>query len=158
MLRSGTDTPMPATSNRAFREKASIVMFTSDASARGIDYPNVTGVIQVSYTTDDEYRQRLGRTARAGKWGHGILIIDPVDAPLAAANPAIPAFRKSRPPTPFPTLSRASAIAKGETGATTPKDRKRAFRGWLGSLASRWKSAAGIKNNQFAPGFIGGRG
>ena len=51
-----------------FREGHSLVMFTSDVSARGMDYPDVTSVIQVGQPADKaQYVHRLGRTARAGK-------------------------------------------------------------------------------------------
>ena len=58
-----------------FREKHSLVMFTSDVSARGMDYPDVTSVIQVGQPADKaQYVHRLGRTARAGKQGSGVLL------------------------------------------------------------------------------------
>jgi len=113
-----------------FRKGSNIVMFTSDASARGVDYPNVTGVVQVGYTGHDEYRQRLGRTARSGKWGQGILLVDPIERTFVASNPAIPegAF--------------VDASADEETHAfRNAKGAKRAFRSWLGFVASHWKSA-----------------
>ena len=50
-------------------------MFTSDVSARGMDYPFVSHVIQVGLTDRDQYVHRLGRTARAGKNGTGILLL-----------------------------------------------------------------------------------
>ena len=59
-----------------FREKHSLVMFTSDVSARGMDYPDVTSVIQVGQPADKaQYVHRLGRTARAGKQGSGVLLL-----------------------------------------------------------------------------------
>ncbi|CAN0077585.1 unnamed protein product, partial [Discosporangium mesarthrocarpum] len=59
-----------------FRSGYGLVMFTSDVSARGMDYPDVTRVIQVGLPSDrDQYIHRLGRTARAGKGGHGVLLL-----------------------------------------------------------------------------------
>jgi ATP-dependent RNA helicase MSS116 len=53
-----------------------LVMFTSDVSARGMDYPDVTSVIQVGQPADKaQYVHRLGRTARAGKQGCGVLLL-----------------------------------------------------------------------------------
>ena len=52
------------------------ILLTSDVSARGVDYPNVTHVLQVGSATDREtYIHRLGRTGRAGKSGKGILVL-----------------------------------------------------------------------------------
>jgi ATP-dependent RNA helicase MSS116 len=51
-----------------FRDGDNLVMFSSDVSARGLDYPDVTSVIQVGMPSDRaQYIHRLGRTARAGK-------------------------------------------------------------------------------------------
>lgn len=52
------------------------ILLTSDVSARGVDYPNVTHVVQVGSATDREtYIHRLGRTGRAGKNGKGVLVL-----------------------------------------------------------------------------------
>ena len=60
-----------------FRDAAGgVCLFTSDVSARGMDYPDVTRVIQVGLPSDAaQYVHRLGRTARAGKQGSGDLIL-----------------------------------------------------------------------------------
>lgn len=52
------------------------ILATSDVSARGVDYPGVTRVIQMGIpTTRDIYVHRVGRTGRAGKAGRGDLIL-----------------------------------------------------------------------------------
>ena len=58
-----------------FRRRSKVIMFTSDVSARGMDYPDVTFVVQVGLTGVEQYIHRLGRTARAGKEGGGILLL-----------------------------------------------------------------------------------
>jgi ATP-dependent RNA helicase MSS116, mitochondrial len=64
------------TSDR-FRNANNGILFTSDVSARGVDYPNVTHVLQVGSASDREtYIHRLGRTGRAGKSGEGILVLN----------------------------------------------------------------------------------
>jgi len=64
------------TASNLFRSNSSIVMFTSDLSSRGMDYPDVTEVIQVGIPQNvDGYTHRLGRTARAGKAGKGTLLL-----------------------------------------------------------------------------------
>jgi ATP-dependent RNA helicase MSS116 len=68
-------------SNR-FREVSQGILFTSDVSARGVDYPNVTHVIQFGMADGrDTYIHRLGRTGRAGKRGRGLLIMTDVEGP-----------------------------------------------------------------------------
>ncbi|XP_007040170.2 PREDICTED: probable DEAD-box ATP-dependent RNA helicase 48 isoform X1 [Theobroma cacao] len=61
-----------------FRESGRLILVTSDVSARGMDYPDVTLVIQVGIPPDrEQYIHRLGRTGREGKGGEGILLIAP---------------------------------------------------------------------------------
>jgi ATP-dependent RNA helicase MSS116, mitochondrial len=56
--------------------KSKSVLFTSDVSARGMDYPGVNTVIQVGLSRDREtHVHRIGRTARAGMSGEAILLL-----------------------------------------------------------------------------------
>ena len=63
----------------AFRNSTRAVLFSSDVSARGMDYPDVTYVLQVGLTERAQYIHRLGRTARAGKEGKGCLLLAPYE-------------------------------------------------------------------------------
>ncbi|KAK2038186.1 DEAD/DEAH box helicase [Colletotrichum somersetense] len=59
-----------------FREAKSGILFSTDVTARGLDFPNVTHVIQVGCPSNrEQYIHRLGRTGRANKEGEGWLII-----------------------------------------------------------------------------------
>ncbi|CAJ2513609.1 Uu.00g017280.m01.CDS01 [Anthostomella pinea] len=59
-----------------FRRADSGILFSSDVTARGMDFPNVTHVIQVGLPPDrDQYIHRVGRTGRAGHAGEGWLIL-----------------------------------------------------------------------------------
>ncbi|KAB5532762.1 P-loop containing nucleoside triphosphate hydrolase protein [Coniochaeta sp. 2T2.1] len=59
-----------------FRQMDSGILLSSDVTARGMDFPNVTHVIQICSPPDEEqYIHRLGRTGRAGKSGQGWLLI-----------------------------------------------------------------------------------
>ncbi|KAK1290976.1 putative DEAD-box ATP-dependent RNA helicase 48 [Acorus calamus] len=61
-----------------FRESKRLILVTSDVSARGINYPDVTLVIQAGIPSDrEQYIHRLGRTGRQGKDGKGILLLAP---------------------------------------------------------------------------------
>jgi len=70
--------------NRAseqFRSASSAILFTSDVSARGVDYPGVTQVIQFGMPdTREQYIHRLGRTGRAGTTGKGWLVLGPFES------------------------------------------------------------------------------
>jgi ATP-dependent RNA helicase MSS116 len=59
-----------------FRKAATGVCVATDVIARGMDFPGVTHVFQVGLPADKEtYIHRLGRTARAGAEGRGILVL-----------------------------------------------------------------------------------
>ncbi|KAG5919563.1 hypothetical protein E4U61_000786 [Claviceps capensis] len=59
-----------------FRNSKSGILFSSDVTARGMDFPNVTHVIQVDTPRDREsYIHRLGRTGRQNKGGEGWLFL-----------------------------------------------------------------------------------
>ncbi|KAH7350458.1 P-loop containing nucleoside triphosphate hydrolase protein [Pyrenochaeta sp. MPI-SDFR-AT-0127] len=83
-----------------FRHCQSGLLFSSDVTARGMDFPNVTHVIQVGLPRErDSYIHRLGRTGRAGKEGEGWLFLTPFekqelrrrlrDLPLSNATSAL---------------------------------------------------------------------
>ena len=66
-----------------FRESKQGIMLCSDVVSRGMDFPDVTHVIQMGVPgSKDTYVHRIGRTARAGKEGEGWLIIAPPEQRL----------------------------------------------------------------------------
>ena len=76
-----TQSSRTAASN-AFRNDRSgaAILVTSDVSARGIDYPDVSRVIQVgSPLSTEQYIHRVGRTGRAGKGGRVDLLLLPFE-------------------------------------------------------------------------------
>ncbi|KAH7135707.1 ATP-dependent RNA helicase mss116 mitochondrial precursor [Dendryphion nanum] len=63
-----------------FRHAKSGILFSSDVTARGMDFPNVTHVIQMGLPRErDTYVHRIGRTGRAGKEGEGWLFLSPLE-------------------------------------------------------------------------------
>ena len=76
--------PARTRASDAFRASGgNVVLFTSDVSARGVDYPDTTHIIQLGAATDREtYVHRLGRTARAGTSGEGVLLLTEDEAPF----------------------------------------------------------------------------
>ncbi len=71
--------PQRMRASDSFRTKSNVVMFSSDVSARGLDYPDVTFVLQLCSTDKAPYIHRLGRTARGGKEGSGMLMLYPFE-------------------------------------------------------------------------------
>lgn len=120
-----------------FRDsKENTILFSSDVSARGMDYPDVTFVLQVGLTERAQYIHRLGRTARAGKEGLGALLLAPYehkfmvnkvlnDMPLEAVN--VPNMDDAK-------LTRAidSALASLSKDKGLKESAEQAYRAWLG--------------------------
>ncbi len=64
----------------AFRSAKSAILISSDVTARGMDFPDVTHVIQMGLPqSKDTYIHRIGRTGRGEKTGEGWLIINPIE-------------------------------------------------------------------------------
>nr|WP_216599554.1 ATP-dependent RNA helicase SrmB [Vibrio sp. 03-59-1] len=66
-----------------FRDGSINVLLATDVAARGIDLPDVSHVINYDMPrTADVYLHRIGRTARAGKKGNAISILEAHDQPM----------------------------------------------------------------------------
>ncbi|RMZ89532.1 hypothetical protein DV736_g3235, partial [Chaetothyriales sp. CBS 134916] len=64
----------------SFRKAKSAILCSSDVAARGMDFPNVSHVIQLGLPRGhDDYIHRIGRTGRAGKSGQGWLFMNEGD-------------------------------------------------------------------------------
>ncbi|KAL8683619.1 MAG: hypothetical protein Q9186_000392 [Xanthomendoza sp. 1 TL-2023] len=65
----------------AFRRADSAILVSTDVTARGMDFPNVSHVIQIGLPQHHEtYIHRLGRTGRGDKTGEGWLILTDFEA------------------------------------------------------------------------------
>lgn len=67
--------------SNAFRNARRGILFSTDVSARGMDYPDVTLVVQMGAPINEsQYIHRLGRSGRAGRSGKGMLVLLPFEA------------------------------------------------------------------------------
>lgn len=94
-IQSGMDQRQRTRAADNFRRAHSGILLSSDVTARGMDFPNVTHVIQFGVPPDrEQYIHRLGRTGRANKSGQGWLIVRQSDIPVARkALPGLPIKR-----------------------------------------------------------------
>ncbi|XP_027356900.1 DEAD-box ATP-dependent RNA helicase 17 isoform X2 [Abrus precatorius] len=68
------------TSFQAFKTEKSALLFSTDVSARGLDFPKVRCIIQYDSPGEaTEYVHRVGRTARLGERGESLLFLQPVE-------------------------------------------------------------------------------
>merc|ERR1719162_2291045 len=141
--------------SQSFRNKASEkfrnakkgVLFTSDVSARGVDYPDVTQVIQFGLPDSrEQYIHRLGRTGRAGKTGEGLLVLAPyekkflselkdLDVPMDDSSAQLLA----NPPKDDLALvnTGVNCISKGDAALTSIA--QKAYRAYLGYYTGQMK-------------------
>eukprot|EP01116_Phalansterium_solitarium_P021289 TRINITY_DN6559_c0_g1_i1.p1 TRINITY_DN6559_c0_g1~~TRINITY_DN6559_c0_g1_i1.p1 ORF type:complete len:662 (-),score=187.74 TRINITY_DN6559_c0_g1_i1:493-2382(-) len=114
-----------------FRNGSGLVMFTSDVSARGVDYPDVTLVIQVGQpSAKEDYIHRVGRTARAGKKGAGLLLLCDFEAGFLRQLSDLPI--SPAPAIDQPQLSAAQDVIRRALGRVDEDSKANAYRTWLG--------------------------
>lgn len=81
-----------------FRRARSAILISTDVTARGMDFPNVSHVIQFGVPVNrDLYIHRIGRTGRANKSGEGYLIIHKTELDNARETlPGLPIKRNDQ--------------------------------------------------------------
>jgi ATP-dependent RNA helicase MSS116 len=135
-----------------FKDGTNVTLFSSDVTARGMDYPDVTFVLQVSAPTDvEQYVHRLGRTARAGKQGRGVLLLLEEEEYFLKELKVLPVHKGTYPPQAKWRVTPFEALAK------IPYETKAcAYAAWLGfynGMCSRmrWSKERLVKEaNYFA--------
>jgi len=116
-----------------FRGGTNMIMFSSDVSARGMDYPDVTFVIQVGVPSDKaQYVHRIGRTARAGKSGSGFLLLSDFETYFMNDVKDLPLQRATLQITPQQVAAVQQALAQMD-----PKTGEQAYQAWLGFYNSQ---------------------
>ncbi|KAK0627209.1 ATP-dependent RNA helicase [Immersiella caudata] len=107
-----------------FRRSDSAVLISTDVTARGLDFPNVTHVIQVHLPGErDIYIHRLGRTGRAGKTGQGWLLVS--DAEVSVARKRLPGL----------PIQRSTDLVCSTVNPTTGKDLPEQFEKIKGAVS-----------------------
>ncbi|KAL9176358.1 hypothetical protein ABFS82_02G173500 [Erythranthe guttata] len=112
-----------------FRKSKGIILVTSDVSARGVDYPDVTLVVQMGVPSDkQQYIHRLGRTGRKGKEGQGILMLAPWEEFFLSTIKDLPISKAPEPLVDPDTRKKVErALSNGEM-----KNKEAAYQAWLG--------------------------
>ncbi|KAJ6078545.1 hypothetical protein N7467_008298 [Penicillium canescens] len=156
-------------SAESFRRSPSGILFSSDVTARGMDFPDVTHVIQVGVPRDTEtYIHRLGRTARAGKEGEGWLLVHKGEdacfrsrlgrIPIKEDTASLPAAwaDMSQQATDSSATSETVSQMKAAMAAVGPSHKIKSYMGQLGTIIGNFSSkrfAIDVLNKQFVDGF-----
>ncbi|TKY64060.1 DEAD-box ATP-dependent RNA helicase 31 [Spatholobus suberectus] len=119
-----------------FRKSKGLILVTSDVSARGVDYPDVTLVVQVGLPADrEQYIHRLGRTGRRGKEGQGILLLAPWEDFFLHTVKDLP-IEKAAVPSVDPDTKKKVEKALSHVEM---KNKEVAYQAWLGYYNSNKK-------------------
>ncbi|KAL9249772.1 putative DEAD-box ATP-dependent RNA helicase 48 [Drosera capensis] len=112
-----------------FRQSKRIILISSDVSARGLNYPDVTMIIQMGVPSDrEQYIHRLGRTGREDKVGEGILLLAPWEEYFLDDLKDIPIERSSLPHIdPEMKVKLDDSLAKIDSSV-----KEAAYHAWLG--------------------------
>lgn len=90
-LQSRLSQPLRTRTTKEFKEAASGIMFATDVIGRGMDFPNVTSVIQVGLPMNGEqYVHRVGRTARVDKDGRAVILLTQAESFFLTVNRSLP--------------------------------------------------------------------
>jgi ATP-dependent RNA helicase MSS116 len=140
-----------------FRHSPSGLLFSSDVSARGVDYPGVTLVVQVGLTDRESYIHRLGRTARAGTSGQGVLLLADFESPFLNTIADLPVQRVAVPASPIQPSPVGTVLAYVHRSPSLLDEAQMAWQSWLGFYNShlrmlKWdKPTLVSRANAFAP-------
>ncbi|KAL1196332.1 DEAD-box ATP-dependent RNA helicase 26 [Cardamine amara subsp. amara] len=117
-----------------FRKSKGIILVTSDVSARGVDYPDVSLVVQMGLPSDrEQYIHRLGRTGRKGKEGEGVLLLAPWEEYFMSSVKDLPITKSPLPPIDPEAVKR---VQKG-LSQVEMKNKEAAYQAWLGYYKSQ---------------------
>ncbi|XAR53968.1 RNA helicase [Bertholletia excelsa] len=112
-----------------FRKSKRLILVSSDVSARGVDYPDVTLVVQMGLPADrEQYIHRLGRTGRKGKEGQGILLLAPWEKFFVSSLKDLP-IAQAQVPSVDPDTRRKVERALCHVEV---KNKGAAYQAWLG--------------------------
>ncbi|KAF8026977.1 hypothetical protein BT93_E0026 [Corymbia citriodora subsp. variegata] len=153
-----------------FRKSKGLILVTSDVSARGVDYPDVTLVIQVGLPADrQQYIHRLGRTGRKGKEGQGILLLAPWEEFFLSTVKDLP-ITKAPMPSVDPDTKK---MVERALSHVEMKSKESAYQAWLGyynsikkigsdklrlvELANEFSRSMGLDNPPAIPKLIIGK-
>ncbi|WZY74579.1 hypothetical protein YC2023_020963 [Brassica napus] len=121
-----------------FRKSKSIILVTSDVSSRGLDYPDVSLVVQMGLPSDrKQYIHRLGRTGREDKEGEGVLLLAPWEEYFLSSVKDLPITKASLPQTDPEAVKKVKKALR----QVDMKYKEAAYQAWLGYYTSQKKIA-----------------
>ncbi len=116
-----------------FRDQRQGVLVASDVAARGVDYPDVSLVVQLGAPDSrEQYVHRTGRTGRAGKAGRAVLLLSEWEERAAMKMLAGLPIEARRPSDLIAADAAAAQEACEAAGRVGHDCRAKAYQAWLG--------------------------
>jgi ATP-dependent RNA helicase MSS116 len=137
-----------------FRRAKSAILFSTDVTARGMDFPNVTHVIQIGLPSNrEQYIHRIGRTGRGSQTGEGYIFVHEAEVPSSrrllrglpiSADTGLEAAKVDM--TAEAQLPAALAVTLTQVGdATKMVDRETKAKAYLAALSQANQGGAGAR-------------
>ena len=106
---------------------------TDTVIGRGMDFPDVTLVLQVGLPADaDAYTHRVGRTARAGKDGRSVILLTEAESFYLKINPQFP-IRPYSQTQALPDLTSSDVVSHALQNTDADSKRK-AYSAYMGFM------------------------
>ncbi len=138
-IHSDMSTGQRAKAAQRFATSKQAILFGTDAIARGVDFPNVSFVLQAGMTDQETYVHRVGRTGRGGRSGEALLIA--ADFEERGLKDAL---KVHLPESSWSRWDDTKALKARSDSDVTAAARKvpaalfsRAYKGWVGAYASK---------------------
>lgn len=129
-LQSRLSQPQRTRTTKDFKEAATGIMFATDVIGRGMDFPNVTSVIQVGLPMNGEqYVHRVGRTARVDKDGRAVVLLTQAESFFLTVNRKLPIQ-----PYVHSIDTRNNAAASAAMARIDDKAKQKAYSAYLGFM------------------------
>lgn len=126
-----------------FRKADKAILLGTDVIARGVDYPDVSLVVQMGMTDKETYVHRVGRTGRGGKSGEAVMIVSDFEEPGLRKRLAdhLPDAKWTTVTDKSLTALTAAAAAKATKAVMESREGPRlfgrAYTAWIGTYASK---------------------
>ncbi|KAK9795928.1 hypothetical protein WJX73_005803 [Symbiochloris irregularis] len=140
-----------------FRNAREGIMFSSDVSARGVDYPDVTLVVQVGVPSEKaQYVHRVGRTARAGKSGSAVLLLADFEAYFIRQLTDLPVKPMQLAPEAIAASQQRLDSSMPRVSESTKGKAYQAFLGFYkGQRGLKWSSAQLVEQANYYASIMG---
>ncbi|KAL2048574.1 hypothetical protein N7G274_000486 [Stereocaulon virgatum] len=133
-LQSRMSQPARTKTTDAFKMAKNGILFASDVVGRGMDFPNVSLVLQVGLPADaDAYTHRVGRTARAGKDGRAVILLTQTESFFLSVNRQFPIKPYPASDKVLNDLNAADKMSRALQGVD-PKSKQKAYSAYLGFM------------------------